>query len=89
MKTRFKGHELLKGDIVDIDGVLFIVKESITTQSTGHMTRITGIHIPYRGWIKQLLDKLHLIGSNYWYETIILYHNNIYKVVGSGIEDVS
>lgn len=86
MKIMFKGHELLKGDLVDIDGVLFIVEEPITSQSTGRMKRLTGIEVLYKQWWKNLLVKWHFMQPNMIHETITLYYNNTYRVLGHSVE---
>ena len=84
--TKFKGHELLVGDMVDIDGVVFIVKVPIHHTACGHMERLTGIEVLYKEWWKNLLADLGFIKPKMWYETITLYYNNTYRVLGNGRE---
>ena len=83
MKTKFKGYELVTGDVVDIDGVIYIVKDMITTKAIGYMQRLNGIEIPYDQWWMNLLVKWHFKQPKLWYDKITLYYNTTYRVLGS------
>ena len=82
-KPKLKGYELLAGDVIDFDGVLYEVTDPITTESIGEMTRLIGIKIPYRTWFKQLLNKWSILPDVFWRDKIMIYYNNIYTIIGS------
>ena len=85
---KFKGYELLKGDIVEIDGTLYIVEDPIS-ESLGNMIRLAGIRIPHPKLWQRVLCKLGFIAPKYWRDAISIYYNNTYTVVGNGAENVN
>ena len=82
---KFKGNELLEGDVIDFDGTLYVVKDPIS-ESFGVMERLAGIPIPYPKLWQRVLCKLGFIAPNYWRDKIVTNCNNLYTVVGSGVE---
>ena len=91
MNPKFKGDELLIGDVIDFDGVLYKVTDPIAINSTeiGKMIRIAGICIPYPKLWQRILCKLGFLEPNYWRDIINIYCNTIYNVVGNGAENVN
>ena len=86
---KFKGHELIRGDVIDFDGILFIVQKPITDTALGRMKQLAGTRVRHLYLIQRVLCKLGFIAPKYWRETMNIYTNNNYDVVGNGAENVN
>jgi hypothetical protein len=76
-----KGSELQYGDVVNMDGTPYRVTAS--PADGGKLQRIAGIRVPYDSWFSNLLVKLHLKDPKMWRDTIIIYPDIDYSLIGS------